>query len=146
MQVRSLVLGLVGLAGLSCISLAQADIYRWVDDYGKIHYSDKPFSKASGKTQVALKPTNIDTSNATQASMALVFPKLSRSEKTYLAQKASAQHASSVRRCSRAQDTLSMLSGPVTLHDAQGKVIEMTELQRQQKQLQQANKVSRLGC
>ena len=42
---------------LLCSTTAQADLYKWVDEQGKIHYSDQP---ASGKTK---SETKLEISN-----------------------------------------------------------------------------------
>lgn len=38
-----------------------AEIYRWVDEVGNVHFSDKAVSKKSEKVEIKLKPTSGET-------------------------------------------------------------------------------------
>ena len=46
------VLGLVSQAGL-------ADMYRWVDEQGRVHYSDSPPVTSKGSTSQLTKPGRV---------------------------------------------------------------------------------------
>ena len=38
----------------------QAEIYKWTDENGKVHYSDKPFDEKSEKVKVGREPTSAE--------------------------------------------------------------------------------------
>ena len=51
---------------------APAKIYKWVDENGKTHYSDKPFDDKSQLVEMKREPTNAEISKAKKRANALI--------------------------------------------------------------------------
>ena len=50
----------------------QAEIYKWTDENGKVHYSDKPFDENSEKIKLKREPTKAERLEAQQRASALI--------------------------------------------------------------------------
>lgn len=53
---RLLMLGLIALA----VTAQAGEIYRWVDEKGKVHYGDQPTAQSKKSTRVTGKPNVVD--------------------------------------------------------------------------------------
>jgi hypothetical protein len=62
---------LVGIALLLLSTAASAEVYRWVDAQGRVHYADRPAENAELVSSVASRPTNReDVAKRTEAESA----------------------------------------------------------------------------
>lgn len=120
------VLALVGQPALA------AELYRWVDKDGKVHFGDRPPVEADAESlDGQLKPVNGADPTRRQD-----FPETRRSnqiDREYAARKQSEQ-AKQLRQqqvaCQRARKQLSILQGRVYFVDAEGNESTISERQR----------------
>ncbi|WP_438957744.1 DUF4124 domain-containing protein [Porticoccus sp.] len=130
---------------LLCLTpLSQAAIYRWVDENGKIHFSDKqPENNATAQDiSGELRPLNNDSSTTETEKLKAVFQGATPEEKAFNArQKAEQekQYLHKQRDCQKARNQLRVLRGRVAFEDTEGNEIIISEEERQQraKQLEQ---------
>jgi hypothetical protein len=63
-----------GLAGLLTAVAATAEIYRWTDENGRVHFSDKPpRDQQAEKIGDKTRPVNVDTSRAEREKLNKLF-------------------------------------------------------------------------
>ncbi|MGH1470472.1 MAG: DUF4124 domain-containing protein [Cellvibrionaceae bacterium] len=112
-----------------------AEIYKWTDEKGKVHFSDKPpeNKKAEDITE-SVKNTNIDASQNEHSKLNKIFAKETEGEKQLRLRKAKEQKKQKVeieKRCAKAKKDLKFLREKrfFTL-DENGKENTMTEKQR----------------
>jgi hypothetical protein len=122
---------------------ARGEIYRWVDEQGNLHFSDKkPEDQAAAKEiSGELRPLNSDTSTAETGKLKQVFQGETPEEKAYQQrQQAQQQQQKKARQqaCQQARNKLSILRGRVVFLDSNGRDMEVTEDERQQR----ANKLA----
>lgn len=123
-----------GLIFTGSFNLAQAEIYRWVDADGKTHYSDKkPNTDAEDITE-AVNKQNIDTSIDEQRKVQQIFRTENAADRAYYRQRQLEQQPSSeqLKWCRDQRKYLSAISGRVQFIDEQGKMINVTEKERQE--------------
>lgn len=111
---------------------ANAEIYKWTDKDGKVHYGDKKVKTAEDITNT-VKKQNIDTSTEEHQKLETVFRKENAADRAYKAQQAMPDPAAEnhARRCAEAKDTLSKLEGRVNFIDENGKVVKTSEQERE---------------
>ncbi len=118
----------VGLAALSLP--AQAEVYRWVDANGKVHFSDrKPLSATAEDVSGRLKKTNIDTSQQEHEKLGKIFAKETEAERRArereqakaLNQKRQLEHY-----CKKLKRRIDILNGPTYWVDNKGNEREMS--------------------
>ncbi|WP_197023843.1 DUF4124 domain-containing protein [Microbulbifer sp. HZ11] len=120
------------LAALCSQSTLAAELYRWVDKDGKVHFGDRPPVEAKAEPLSGqLKPVNSAAPTHRQD-----FPDHRRGneiEQEYVARKQTEQ-VNQLRQqqiaCQRARKQLSILQGPVYFVDAEGKESTISERQR----------------
>lgn len=113
-----------------------AEVYRWTDANGKVHFGDKkPDAKAENITE-KVKTTNVDTSTSEHQKLESLFRKENNADREYQQQQkqqeAKQEYAKS-KRCADAQQYLNTISGPVQFLDKDGKPVRVTELERQER-------------
>jgi hypothetical protein len=126
--------------------LSQAAIYRWVDESGKVHFSDKqPENNATAQDiSGQLRPLNNDSSTTETEKLKTVFPGETPEEKAFNArQKAEQekQHLHKQRDCQKARNQLRVLRGRVAFEDSEGNEIIIREEDRQQRAKQLAQQI-----
>ena len=110
---------------LLCLTpLSQAAIYRWVDENGKIHFSDKqPENNATAQDiSGELRPLNNDSSTTETEKLKAVFQGATPEEKAFNArQKAEQekQYLHKQRDCQKARNQLRVLRGRVAFKDTE---------------------------
>ena len=136
--------GLLILLCLLTTQITQAGTYRWVDENGKIHFSDKqPENNATAQDiSGELRPLNNDSSTTETEKLKAVFQGATPEEKAFNArQKAEQekQYLHKQRDCQKARNQLRVLRGRVAFEDTEGNEIIISEEERQQraKQLEQ---------
>ena len=116
-------------------SSPQAEVYRWVDENGKTHYSDKkPKSEAEDITE-AVKKQNIDTSIEEQRKLQEIFRPENEADREYhrqqqLKNQPTPEH---IQHCNKQRRYLNKIDGRVQFVDEEGNVVPVTEKQRQQR-------------
>ncbi len=111
------------------------EIYRWIDDQGKTHFSDKKpeADHAAEDISKQLRPLNSDASASETEKLQQVFQGETAEEKAYHQQQQSRQRQQDNTRqqaCLQAKNQLSILRGRVAFHDPDGKEIVVTEDER----------------
>lgn len=121
---------------------ATAQIYKWTDANGKVHYSDrKPADDHSEDVSERLGPVNVTDSEPTQEpGEQLPETEAERIQKQNEQREQARVHAARMKQCAKARDRLRKLSGPVYFEREDGSTFTITEEQRaeQEQQLRQA--------
>ncbi|KZZ78926.1 hypothetical protein A3767_01755 [Oleiphilus sp. HI0133] len=123
---------LVVTMGLSTNS--HAEVYKWVDEQGNIHFGDRPPVKEQATNlSDTLQPLNLST----DLSNPNMIRNAEQSRKDALDRKAQEQHkrvnsASTAAQeyCKQAKKRLYDISGPVVFYDENGKAMNVTERER----------------
>lgn len=128
---------ILSLALTLCLPTASvAELYRWTDDNGKVHYSDrKPSDIQAQPVEKTLKPVNIDNSRQQTQKLNAVFPEHEDSTlQREAAQKRQQREELQRRKCAAASDYLQKIKGPVYFVDEQGKEFDIPESERKERQ------------
>jgi hypothetical protein len=112
-----------------------SEIYRWVDNQGKVHFSDKkpPSTEAAEDISGQLQPLNSDSSASETAKLQQVFQGETPEEQAYRQQQQAQQQQQEDLReqgCQKARQQLSILRGRVAFIDPDGKEVVITEEER----------------
>jgi len=109
---------------------AHAEVYRWTDSDGKVHYGDKkPKAPAEDITQ-DVKKTNVDTSSAEHQKLEKVFRKENDADREYKAQQ-SLPDPILLQRCEKAKEYIRLENRPIQFYDDEGKIRKVSEADRQ---------------
>ncbi|UTF58818.1 DUF4124 domain-containing protein [Gilvimarinus sp. DA14] len=124
-----------------CITLpVQAELYRWTDADGQVHYSDrKPdATKAEGAevTEQQVKPINIQDSGQATAAMRQVFPEQHPQPSRTDSKRKSEMAKRKEEHCREAREYLRKISGRVQFIDEDGNMVHVSERERQERQAQ----------
>ncbi|RYY77178.1 MAG: DUF4124 domain-containing protein [Gammaproteobacteria bacterium] len=111
---------------------AQAEVYRWKDANGKMHFSDKRPESAAENITEKVKQVNVDTSTAEHQKLETIFRKENDADREYRRQQAKPD-PDQLRRCEAAKEYLRVISGRVQFIDNEGKIVRVTEEERTQK-------------
>jgi len=138
---RVIAIGLLLLA-----SSSHAEIYRWTDSDGKLHFSDQPpeDSLVSEDVSSKMSPINRDSSAEETEKLQQVFQGETVEEKAFHNQQQvqqQQQNQASERACQGAKNNLRVLKGRVYFEDADGNEIIVTEEQREQRANQLAEAI-----
>lgn len=122
---------------LCLIPLSQAAIYRWVDENGKVHFSDKqPENNATAQDiSGELRPLNNDSSTTETEKLKAVFQGETPEEKAFNSRQQlehEKQRLLKQQACQKARNQLSIMRGRVAFEDAEGHEIIISEEERQQ--------------
>ncbi len=118
---------------LLLVSQAQAEVYRWTDDQGKVHYSDKkPAAEAENITR-AVSKQNLDTSSAETKKVAAILRRENQADRAHAERLAREEEKRRLPLCNAARKRMSVIKGYVIFIDDQGKVVQTSEAERQQK-------------
>lgn len=122
---------LLVLAGILSGLSANAEVYRWVDKDGKVHYTDqKPADDAEDVTRQVNKQ-NIDTSTDERRKVESILRKENDADREYYQQQAQEDAQERQHRCNWARKRMNEISGNVIFVDDAGKVVKVTETERQ---------------
>lgn len=109
-----------------------ADVYRWTDANGKVHFGDqKPKATAENITD-KVKKTNVDTSTSEHQKLETIFRKENAADREYQQQNAQ-PNQELLQHCAEAKDYLNKISGRVQFLDEQGLPIHISEAERKQR-------------
>lgn len=125
---------------LLAISLnSTAEIYRWVDKDGKVHFTDRKSSPEAKNITNEVKTQNIDTSNGEIQKIAVMREQeeKDRQEQQQQEQKRQQEYKEKLAElnydnCEKARKDLKDISGYVVFTDAQRRSVNVTEKERQQ--------------
>jgi len=120
---------LVGL-GLSC--WCNAEVYRWVDSNGKVHYTDKKPAEDAEDVTKKVNKQNIDTSSDDLHKVGNILRKENDADREYTQQQQNDETQERESRCNSAKARLQEITGNVIFLDDDGKVVKVTEQERQQ--------------
>lgn len=118
-----------------CLStFSNADVYKWVDEQGNIHFGDRPpIKEKATDLSGTLKPLNIST-DLSNPNMIRNAEQSRNEEINRKAQEQNKQRTSQLTKkqeyCKQAQKRLYDISGPVVFYDEHGKAIDVTEKER----------------
>lgn len=118
------------LLGLSC--WCNAEVYRWVDSNGKVHYTDKKPAEDAEDITKAVNQQNIDTSSEELRKVETIMRKENDADREYTQQQQHEKNQVRQSRCHRAKVRLQEITGNVIFVDDDGKVAKITEKERQQ--------------
>ena len=111
---------------------AHAEVYRWTDANGKVHFSDKRPKSAAEDITEKVKQTNVDTSTAERQKLETLFRKENEADREYKRQQAQPDTALLLR-CKEAKNYLETISGRVQFIDKEGKAVVVTEEERKRR-------------
>lgn len=127
--------GLILLAGFSFASTySHSEVYRWIDDQGKVHFGDKaPDNKQAKEISTQLQKQNVDYSAPlTQQSLQQIKSR-QQAQTAESRQQASPNTEQRNNICRNAKQRLRIIEGPVVFLDDNGEAMEVSEKQRQQR-------------
>ena len=108
---------------------ASAEVYRWTDANGKVHYSDtKPKDKADNIT-ADVKKQNIDTSSKEHEKLGNILRKENQADRDFELSK-NQPNSEQLAACAKAKDYLRVVQGRVYYIDEDGKTSTITEDER----------------
>ncbi|NIB39597.1 DUF4124 domain-containing protein [Pseudomaricurvus alkylphenolicus] len=115
----------------------KAEVYRWVDDQGRVHYSDKRPSQAEAEDiSDDLKPVNVDESNRERTKMERLFRKKTDAELAHEQQQQQQQQLQRQKhenQCERARRALKGMQGRVVFRRADGSEEVVSEKERERR-------------
>lgn len=132
-----------------CLSTAiSADsIYKWQDENGKWHFSDKaPDNPAAAVEEAPLNSINSTATAKTNAELKEVFTEESKEEIEHRQQKQAAEdkrQAQLERWCQQQRRRLSTMEGRVAFLDSNGKVMAVSEQERIARAAALKNKIAK---
>lgn len=125
---NKLLLNLLLVASVS----AHAEVYRWTDANGKVHFGDKKAGASAENITEKVSKTNVDTSTAEHQKLESVFRKENDADREYKQQQAQPD-TELLRKCAEAREYLHTINGRVYFLDKDGKEVKVTEEERKQK-------------
>jgi len=140
-RIRDMNKHLYGLILLTSLSFtnnsAFAEVYRWVDEQGNIHFGDKaPANNKAKDISQGLQQQNLDHSaKRTQQSLQQIDLR-QQAQTTEVQQKQSQTNSGAAQRerqCHEAQRQLRILQGPVVFLDENKQPVKVSEKERQQR-------------
>ena len=121
---------IIGIFLLISISLiTNAEVYRWTDKAGKIHFSDNKPKAAAEDITAKVKKQNIDTSTQEHQRLESLFRKENDADREFARQQTQPS-TEQLERCRNAKRYLNNIDGRVQFVDAQGKMVNVTEEER----------------
>jgi len=117
---------------------ASAEIYKWTDADGRVHFGDKPTDQKIQAKEIEVKDympgTDTGSRESNQRPQRAMTPGSEGKQKTSAQDSANAAAEAQKQRCDIARDTLQKISGRVIFTDDNGKPLHVTEQQRIEKQ------------
>jgi hypothetical protein len=133
------------LAGLSSLPVAAAPVYKWQDEAGRWHFSDRrPPDDETPVTRAEPGPANIEASGAAREGLNTVFPAETEAEKALRRQQQERQRQEDQQRraaCDRARTALKTLEGPVVFSQPDGGYAAVSEDERARRASQLAARI-----
>ena len=129
-----IVLLVTGLVRILLSQQSLAELYKWVDENGRVHFSDQKHraSKNAQDISASLKDTNVDSSQRSQKQLTDVFNQGRQEQARNQAQAQKAAQKAHQKQCQKMRYKLSRISRRVQYVDSSGKVIPVSENQRKE--------------
>ncbi|MDO3388642.1 DUF4124 domain-containing protein [Gilvimarinus sp. SDUM040013] len=118
-------------------AMGVAELYRWTDENGKVHFSDRKPNDVVAADQIDqdLKPVNVDESRHETQKLRNVFPDRDDSRQRQAANKKKAeQQRRTDAQCSQMREHLRKIKGPVYFVDEEGNEFDISERERKERQ------------
>ncbi len=123
------------IATIALSSTSWAEIYRWVDDKGRVHYSDRAQDRKAEDVSGSLKSVNITQGQPVQEFGAQQPKSAAELEIDYRNQAQSRKREDAwQQKCEQARQQLKTLSGPVVFEREDGSTFEISEQERANKE------------
>jgi Domain of unknown function (DUF4124) len=113
-------------------SSSQAEVYRWKDKDGKVHFGDKKPDATAENITKKVSTQNIDTSTQELRKMETIFRKENDADRAHQQQLNEASQEQE-QRCEQAHLQLKRFEGRVQYIDADGKPVKVTETEHKQR-------------
>ncbi|MCB1668868.1 MAG: DUF4124 domain-containing protein [Porticoccaceae bacterium] len=131
---------------LAVSSVASAQIYRWVDEHGEVHFSDKkPDTGKAEDVSADLKTINVDSSASETEKLSQIFKGETPEEKNYHLDKQKKQQSRMQQACIKAKRNLKTLRGRFYMTGEDGKEIVVSE-DEQQRMIESLEEQIRKHC
>lgn len=118
---------------------AQAEMYRWVDDKGKVHFSDrKPEQHQAEEISDQVRQQNIDYSGGATKGQLQQYErnqKARETERQQLEQRSEKWSGKREEQCREARRRLRILKGRVVFFDKDNNEVKVTEKERERRAL-----------
>lgn len=124
---------------------ANADVYRWVDPEGKVHYTDKKPAENAEDVTKQVNKQNIDTSTEELRKVETILRKENDADREYYQQQQTKDNPQRQHNCTYARKRLNEITGRVIFVDNDGKVVKVTEQERQ-KMVTEMNTIIKENC
>lgn len=122
----------------------QAEVYRWTDSNGKVHYGDKKPAEKAENISDKIKQQNIDTSSAEHKKMETIFRKENEADREYKLQQ-QRPDPERLHACAEAKNYLhNITSGPV-IYYKDGKAVKVT-MEEHKKKIADTEKYIQDNC
>lgn len=109
-----------------------AEVYRWTDQEGNVHYTDKKSADNAEDVTRKVSKQNIDTSTDELHKVEGILRKENDADREFAQQQLSEGAEERAYLCKRAKARLDDITGRVIFVDDNGKVVKVTEKERQQ--------------
>ncbi len=114
---------------------AHADVFRWTDKHGKVHFGDRPPDKEKAEDISAqIEQQNVDESSATTRKLLEQHDRREaalETEQRQLSSRAEGKGEQRREACAEARRRLRILEGRVIFYDDAGHEIKVTEKERE---------------
>lgn len=140
---RFLMLILLLCGGVFSASFSAAEIYRWKDAQGKLHYSDKKPAAAAEDITRAVSKQNIDTSTAEHQKVEQILRRENAADRQYQHEQLQQQEARQAQDCAALRQRIKRISGRVQFVDDDGKDVHVSEAERNARLLELNNYLKR---
>jgi len=122
------------LIGLLSFSIdVTAEVYRWVDKNGKVHYTDKKPAPDAENITKEVNKQNLDSSSREIERINQMHREDEQAARAAQQRQAEARAQAMRAPCAEAKTRLKKMKGYVTFIDENGKVVTVTEKERQEK-------------
>jgi hypothetical protein len=110
-----------------------AEVYRWTDDEGNVHYSDRKLATNAEDITAKVKIHNIDSSQEEQQKLQQIFRAENDADREFYRQQQERNKPSAelTEYCKKLRTHLRKVSGRVQIINKEGKEVRFTERERQ---------------
>ncbi|SEA14410.1 DUF4124 domain-containing protein [Microbulbifer marinus] len=130
---------------LASATALAADLYRWVDEDGKVHFGDRPPMEAKAENiEGELRPINSADAPPPQQTASRQQHNPEQEYEQRQRQRELRQQQRLTRACNAARRQLRLLQGRVAFVDDSGKEVKMSERERQQRAEQLQREIQRV--
>lgn len=134
------------MIALSLLAAAAAagDLYRWVDEEGKVHFGDRPPSQAEAENIESELPPINSADGGTPQTAPRQQARLQQEYESRHQREQQQRQQQMARACHNARRQLRILQGRVAFVDGNGEEVKMTERERQRQAEQLQREIGRV--